>query len=229
MVIAIITLNTVAWVASNAVQEKVLLQHYGFIPAAPLSLSIITSMFLHAGFWHWAGNMLFLWMFGNQIEDSFGRSKFLIIYIVCGLGATLAHWLSDPASTIPCIGASGAISGIVGAYFVLYPRNPFDLHLFFGWWKIHSWSTTARVAVGVWFLEQFLLGLLSRVSHFSAVAFWAHIGGFVTGCSIAFAYAVLVPEEERLGNLTDVDDGAVIHLDLNTQSKGRARGKRAGH
>jgi membrane associated rhomboid family serine protease len=229
VVIGIVVLNTLAWIASYALPHKQLVQEYGFISADPLSLTVLSSMFLHAGFWHWAGNMWFLWMFGNQIEDSFGRFGFSLLYLVSGFGATLLQYLSDPGSTVPCIGASGAISGVVGAYFVLYPRNRFDLDVYFGRWRLHSMPTTARVAVGAWFAEQFLLGLVSRVSHFSAVAFWAHIGGFASGAMIAYAYTLLVPDEERCGNLVEAADTSLVSLDLVALPKRRARRKRGRH
>ncbi|MGQ0642219.1 MAG: rhomboid family intramembrane serine protease, partial [Gemmatimonadaceae bacterium] len=141
----------------------------------------ITSMFLHGSWGHLLGNALFFWVFGNNVEDSMGRIRFLVFYLLCGLAATAAHVIVAPASPIPTVGASGAISGILGAYLLLYPRvlvrtfiPPFFLFNMRAWFML-----------GWWFLWQVIGGLpqLSPVSPevSSGVAFWAHVGGFVAG------------------------------------------------
>jgi hypothetical protein len=144
---------------------------------------ILTSMFLHGGVLHLVFNMWFLWIFGRNIEDALGHFPYLVFYLTCGLAAALAQTLSDPNSLIPMIGASGAIAGVMGGYFVLYPRArvlmlvPF-LFIFFLW--LPAW-----VVLGYWFVLQFLSGvgtaLVAGDRSSGGVAFWAHVGGFLAG------------------------------------------------
>ena len=110
--------------------ERAVFELYGFTPATPTIKTLFTSMFLHAGILHYAGNMFFLWMFGYRVENTFGRSLFIIVYLVCGIGATAAHYIFNATSAGPCVGASGAISGIVGCYFVLFPRSRFNIEIY---------------------------------------------------------------------------------------------------
>jgi membrane associated rhomboid family serine protease len=138
----------------------------------PPVITVFTSMFLHGGFWHLAGNMLYLWIFGNNIEDAMGHVRFFIFYLLCGVAAVAAQVLPDPASTIPMVGASGAISGVLGAYMLLFPR--------------------ARVLLGV------PLGfLILQIGRYAArapgdtqggIAFGAHIGGFIAGCALVTVF-----------------------------------------
>ncbi|MEO8055181.1 MAG: rhomboid family intramembrane serine protease [Acidobacteriota bacterium] len=149
-------------------------------------VTIFTAMFLHGGFLHLAGNMLFLWIFGDNVEDALGHGRFLLFYLVCGVTATLLQALLSPASTIPNLGASGAIAGVLGAYFVLYPRarvvTVIPLFILFPLVEI-----PAGLYLLGWFLLQFWMGSsqLASVGRGGAatggVAFWAHVGGFVTG------------------------------------------------
>lgn len=176
--------------------QSVFLQ-YGFIPAEHRPFTILTSMFLHSGFWHYAGNMFFLWMFGVRVENMLGKVRFLMVYLLCGAGGAGLHFLIDPASTIPCVGASGAISGIAGTFFVLFPRAKFDLVFYLGWFRLGSVPARTYGAVGAWIGEQTLLGIITRVTHFSSVAFWAHVGGFLTGLGGALVFILLVPESSR--------------------------------
>ncbi len=141
---------------------------------------LFTSMFLHGGFMHLAGNMLFLWIFGDNVEDFFGHLGYLAFYLVCGIGSGLVHVLFNLGSPYPAIGASGAISGVMGAYILLYPRNRI-LTFFF----IFLIPVPAFIILGYWFVLQFLegvgqLGMAAR----GGVAFWAHIGGFLIGLGI---------------------------------------------
>lgn len=144
----------------------------------------ITSMFLHGGWGHLLGNLLFLWVFGNNIEDSMGRVRFLVFYLLCGLVAALAHVLVQPGSPVPTVGASGAISGILGAYLVLYPRIHvrmlFIFIIFFKVFRIPAWAVLVW-----WFVLQVLMGLPELTSKGAdvsgGVAVWAHVGGFVAG------------------------------------------------
>lgn len=116
-------------------------------------------------------------------EERLGGIWFLLAYLVCGMGGACLHTLLAPHSLIPCVGASGAISGVAGMYFLLFPRSPFDLVLYFGWWRIKSFPARTRGAVGTWIGEQTVLGLVTTAlgSNGGGVAFWAHVGGFVTG------------------------------------------------
>jgi len=148
--------------------------HVGFEAAF---LPLITSMFLHTGFLHLAGNMLFLWIFGDNVEDSFGHLPYLFFYLVCGLGAGLLHVLFNLGSPIPALGASGAISAVMGAYMVLYPRERILTLVF-----IFVVPIPAVFILGYWFLLQFLAGIDALgTSAKGGVAVWAHVGGFLLG------------------------------------------------
>lgn len=148
---------------------------------------LITSMFLHGGWMHLLGNMWFLWIFGNNVEDSMGRLRFLIFYLVTGLAAALGQVITNPASGIPMVGASGAISGVMGAYLVLYPRVKVyaivPIVIF-----ITSIALPAWVMLGYWFLIQTVSGFFSR-GEMGGTAFWAHVGGFVAGVVLIKLFA----------------------------------------
>jgi membrane associated rhomboid family serine protease len=164
-------------------------------------LTPLTSMFLHGGWGHLLGNMLFFWVFGNNIEDSMGPGRFLVFYLVCGLAAAGAHVLVDPASPVPTVGASGAISGIMGAYLVLYPRVRVNmLFIFIIFFKVIA--IPAWLVLLWWFFVQVISGLpqLSSVRPdvSSGVAVWAHVGGFVTGVALIKLF-----ENRRLVALRD--------------------------
>lgn len=156
-----------------------LVQGRGTTEAALLPL--VTSIFLHSGLMHLAGNMLFLWVFGDNIEDYFGHLGFLVFYLLCGVGSGLIHVLFNLDSRIPAIGASGAISGVMGAYAVLYPRHRI-LTFFF----IFLIPVPAILILGYWFVIQFLEGVngIGMRAQGGGVAIWAHIGGFVIGVLI---------------------------------------------
>ncbi len=162
--------------------------HYGFVPRlifSDLSLShkvipLFTSMFLHAGWWHLIGNMWFLWIFADNVEDEMGHFSFLVFYILCGLAATFTHFIMNFGSDIPTVGASGAIAGVLGAYIRMFPRaRVLTLIPFFMFLEIVE--IPAFVFLGFWFIYQFLLGLSSLGGVGAGIAFWAHIGGFVAG------------------------------------------------
>ncbi len=140
-------------------------------------LPLLTSMFLHANFWHIAGNMLFLWIFGDNVEDFFGHFMYLFFYLVCGIGAGLLHVLFNFHSNIPAVGASGAISGVMGAYILLYPRARILTLV-----VIFPLPIPAVVFLGLWFVLQFLSGISTLgVGVTGGVAVWAHVGGFLLG------------------------------------------------
>jgi len=156
---------------------------------------LFTSMFLHGGWMHLLGNMWFLWLFGNNIEDSMTRPRFVVFYLACGVAAALAQVLANPSSIVPMVGASGAISGVMGAYLVLYPRvrvfTLVTLGFFFTTVALPAW-----VMLVYWMALQFFGGLGSVVSDGGGVAYWAHIGGFVAGIVLVkfFARPVLVAQ-----------------------------------
>lgn len=149
--------------------------------------TILTSMFLHGGWMHLIGNMWFLWVFGNNIEDSMGHARYLVFYLLCGALAAAAHLASAPGSAVPTVGASGAISGIMGAYLVLYPRVRV-ITLFFFVIFIRVIPMPAWVLLLWWFALQVLSGS-ATVGSGGGVAFWAHVGGFVAGVVLIKLFA----------------------------------------
>jgi membrane associated rhomboid family serine protease len=149
---------------------------------------VLTHMFLHGSWMHLLGNMWFLWLFGNNVEDSMGRLRFLAFYLLCGLAAAAAQIVTNPSSPIPMVGASGAISGVMGAYLVLYPRVRVYTLVPLGFF-ITSMALPAWVMLGYWFLIQFVSGLVSVGGEGGGVAFWAHVGGFVAGLVLVKLFA----------------------------------------
>ena len=142
-------------------------------------LGLLTSIFLHGGFMHLAGNMLFLWIFGDNLEEEMGHMPFLLFYLVCGIGAGLMQLASDPSSPVPTVGASGAIAGVMGGYLLLFPRAKVDVFIFFVvFFRIIP--LPAWVMLGLWFLLQLFNGFSVDTSG-GGVAYWAHAGGFVIG------------------------------------------------
>ncbi len=150
------------------------------------ALTLFTSMFIHANFWHIGGNMLFLWVFGDNVEDVFGRIGFVLFYAVSGLGGSLLHFLMSRGSSIPSVGASGAISGVMGAYLLLYPRARILALIPFGFFLRASYIP-ALFFLGFWFVLQLLYGLASRGGG-AGVAYFAHIGGFAAGVLMALPF-----------------------------------------
>ncbi len=151
----------------------------GTAQTIPVVATLFTSMFLHGGLPHLAGNMLYLWIFGNNVEDSMGRIRFIIFYLLCGLIAAYAHALANRHSMIPMLGASGAISGVLGAYLILYPRARVVTLVFFGFY-IRTVEIYAMVVLGFWFVLQFLNAMMASGSR-GGVAWYAHVAGFVAG------------------------------------------------
>jgi membrane associated rhomboid family serine protease len=149
-------------------------------PTIPLPFwtTLFTSMFLHGGWAHLGGNMLYLWIFGDNIEKILGAVRYLIFYLVCGVAAAFAHILSAPNSAIPTVGASGAISGVLGGYLLLFPRNKVRVFTRGG-----IMAVPAFVMLGLWILIQFVSGVgsIAQTEQTSGVAYMAHIGGFVAG------------------------------------------------
>ena len=157
------------------------LGEYDCVAGGPTWSTVLTSMFLHGSWGHLIGNMWFLWVFGNNVEDSMGHSRFVVFYLLTGVVAAAAHVMTAPASGIPTVGASGAISGVMGAYMVLYPRVRVLTLVFFYLVYLPAW-----LMLGYWFLIQFLSGTVADGG--AGVAFWAHVGGFFAGVLLVKAF-----------------------------------------
>ena len=148
----------------------------------PAPLTLVTSMFLHGGIMHLLGNMLFLWVLGDNVEDALGHVRYVFFYLICGVLAALAHAGIDPASKVPMVGASGAISGVIGAYLVLHPKAPIKVLIsYFVVWM------PAYVVLGFWAGFQFVSAAMASGGAGGGVAWWAHIGGLVAGVALIFA------------------------------------------
>jgi membrane associated rhomboid family serine protease len=147
----------------------------------------LTSMFLHGGWFHLIGNMWFLWLFGNNVEDSMGHVRYLVFYLLSGVAAASAQTFVNPNSAIPMVGASGAISGVMGAYVVLYPRVRVHMLIVLGFF-ITRIAVPAFLMLGYWFLLQLLGGLPTIGDEKGGVAFWAHAGGFFAGAILILAF-----------------------------------------
>ncbi|HEU4680476.1 MAG TPA: rhomboid family intramembrane serine protease [Gemmatimonadales bacterium] len=152
----------------------------------PTWFTPLTSMFLHGGWFHLIGNMWFLWVFGNNVEDSMGHFRSLAFYILCGLAAAATQAFMNPSSPIPMVGASGAISGVMGAYIVLYPRVQVHMLVFLGIF-ITRIVVPAYMMLGYWFLLQIIGGGLAS-GEGGGVAFWAHAGGFIAGAILIYVF-----------------------------------------
>lgn len=148
--------------------------------AIPVGLTLVTSMFLHGGWMHLLGNMLYLWIFGNNIEDVMGHAKYVVFYVLCGVLAALSHALTDPGSQIPMVGASGAISAVLGAYLLLFPRA----HVLVLLPGVGMTRVAAGIVLGMWFVTQLVSGGMSVGATGGGVAFFAHVGGFVAGMAL---------------------------------------------
>jgi membrane associated rhomboid family serine protease len=164
---------------------------YGAIPANVSQFhdlyTVLTSMFLHGGWSHLLGNMLFLWIFGDNIEDAMGHLSYLVFYLLCGFAAAALQIALSPNSTIPLIGASGAISGVMGAYIVLFPRGNVRVLIIFGFFA--QVLVPAWVMIGLWFLLQLVSGFSTLGgADTGGVAFWAHVGGFIAGALLVFLF-----------------------------------------
>ncbi len=175
---------------------------FGLVPAdvmsgksemLPLYSTFFTSMFVHAGLLHILSNMIFLAVFGDNVEDLLGPVPYLIFYLLCGLAASAAQIAADPASTIPNVGASGAIAGVLAGYLILLPQGTVRLFIFFGFFY-HITKVPALLFISVWFVIQLFSGVasLGAVVEGGGVAYWAHIGGFLAGLLLAFLYKTIM-------------------------------------
>ena len=150
------------------------------IAVLPAWATAFTYMFMHGGFWHLAGNMLFLWIFGNNIEEAMGHTRFFIFYVACGIVAAFSQVLPNPGSVVPIVGASGAISGVLGAYMLLFPRARVLLGLPLGFVNVEFGRFPAIWVLATWFGMQIVMGFASR----GGIVFGAHIAGFIAGCAL---------------------------------------------
>jgi membrane associated rhomboid family serine protease len=171
------------FVATYAVIPIELTHNIDLPPASlrPAFLTVLTSMFMHGGLVHLFGNMLYLWIFGNNVEDEMGHGRFVVFYLLCGTAAALAQVIANPNSRMPMIGASGAIAGVLGAYLVMHPRAQVETVLFF-FLFIRIVRLPAVFVLGFWFVIQLFQGMASvGMPDTGGVAWFAHIGGFITG------------------------------------------------
>jgi membrane associated rhomboid family serine protease len=160
---------------------------------SPIYLTLLTAMFMHGGVLHIAGNMLYLWIFGDNVENRFGALPFLLFYLLSGVAGSLAQVAMNPQSTIPSLGASGAISGVLGAYLVLFPRNRVRAIFFY-----QVVSIPAIVAIGIWIVLQFIsgIGAIEETTQTGGVAYAAHVGGFLAGVIMTLILRVLIREKK---------------------------------
>jgi membrane associated rhomboid family serine protease len=182
---ALIAINVLVFVLLELPQGENLdafLNRWGTIPAQIVAgnglLTLITSMFLHGGWLHLGSNMLFLWIFGDNVEDAFGHVLYLVFYLVCGIAASLAQVLVDTGSTIPGVGASGAIAGVLAAYIVLFGGRPVRVLM-----RGVLTNVPSYVMIGLWIVTQLVAGFGGQSD---GVAYWAHIGGFIAGLVLTF-------------------------------------------
>lgn len=191
--LGLIVLNTLVFIfqAFSPADPREIVFAYGAIPNYLLTfqnvqpihpfLTVFTSMFMHGGLFHITGNMLYLWIFGNNIEDKLGHMRFIIFYLLSGVVAAYSHAITEPSSVIPMVGASGAVSGILGAYLLLFPRARIHTLIFLGFF-IQVIRLPALIVLGFWIVLQFINSLLSRgLVNQGGVAWFAHIGGFLFG------------------------------------------------
>jgi membrane associated rhomboid family serine protease len=202
--VTIIVLNSLAWLFELSLPHEELNQFltvYGVVPAHFAWPTLITSMFLHAGWVHVIGNMWYLWIFGDNVEDSLGHGRFIVFYLLCGIVAAFGQILIQPDSTLPTIGASGAIAGVMGAYFVLYPQSRvLTLLPLIIIWEIVE--LPAVVLLGFWFLLQlFSAGTIAMTASTGGggVAFMAHVAGFLFGVVAVFVFKKRQRSEEWWG------------------------------
>ena len=191
---AIISINVLIFVFQlnmgmvSSAAEREFIYRFGFIPANFSIITVFTSMFLHGGISHIMGNMWFLWVFGDNVEGVLGHVKFAVFYIICGLAATMSQLFVDPSSTIPMVGASGAIAGVLGMYMIRFPHARVHVFAF-----IIIFFTTFRIpamfVLGFWFFNQLTNGLGSLgFDTTGGVAWFAHIGGFISGVILNQAF-----------------------------------------
>lgn len=199
--ITLVVLNVLVYLRSMGLDDRefaAFVGAFGLVPATFAWATVFSSMFVHGGLMHVVGNMLYLWIFGDNVEDRMGHGRFLVFYLICGIAAAVAQTMVSPDSLVPMVGASGAVAGVMGAYFVLYPKSrvltlfPFPLTLV---------EIPAIYLLGLWFVMQFVNGLITLAPPAEGqlaggVAFWAHIAGFGAGVLLIFVFRR--PERARV-------------------------------
>jgi membrane associated rhomboid family serine protease len=190
---AVIALNVLVFLFQVMMPERELFRFITEWAAIPAEISrgqdlsgLLTSMFLHAGWAHLIGNMLFLWVFGDNVEDTMGHARYLLFYLLCGLAAGGLQIALDPRSSVPLVGASGAIAGVLGAYIILFPHGRIRTIIGFFVVLVPAW-----VQIGLWAVLQFFSGFASlgvRTDEGGGVAYWAHVGGFVAGVLLVWVF-----------------------------------------
>ena len=196
--IALILLNSAAFLFERTLtdpQLQAFVTFYGLVPAYFSVGSLVTSMFLHTGWLHFLGNMLYLWIFGDNIEDRVGHGRFLLFYLLCGGAAAFGQVVASPDSLVPMVGASGAIAGVMGAYFVLFPRSRV-LTLVWVILYVDVVEIPALFFLGFWFALQLVSGVGSYGLRGGGIAFWAHAAGFLAGMGLVTL--LRRPERERI-------------------------------
>ncbi len=199
--ITLIALNALAFLYELQFSEEGLqafVMSFGVVPAYFSWMTVLTSMFLHGGWLHFLGNMLYLWIFGDNVEDRLGHGLYLVFYLGCGTAAALGQVFTQPYSMVPMIGASGAIAGVMGAYFVLFPHSRVLTAVFIVFF-LDLIEIPAIFFLGIWFLMQFFSGIGSLGADAAAggVAFWAHIGGFVVGAGCGALWRAFESTRQR--------------------------------
>jgi membrane associated rhomboid family serine protease len=212
LTIVLVLINVAVFIAEVTIFRPGLSEffsEYGVVPAQVLEgrqlYSFLTSLFLHGGWFHLISNMVFLWIFGDNVEAALGRVIYPIFYLVGGIAASLTHVAVSPNSTLPSVGASGAIGAILGAYIVMFPRSQVRVLLLFGFFMVIR-RITAILFLGIWFAMQFFSGIASigaETAQTGGVAVWAHVGGFVFGVLVGLLFRGrakdLTLEENREG------------------------------
>ena len=185
---ALIALNVLFFIVELSAGDA-FIQTWAFVPSRFLAnpgedfLTIFTSMFMHGGWLHIGGNMLYLWIFGDNVEDRFGHLRYLVFYLLCGIAATFAQMAFSLGSSIPNLGASGAIAGVLGAYLLLFPQRKVTVLLGYGVARM-----PALIVIGLWFVLQLFSGIgsIASTADTGSIAYMAHIGGFIAGVVLAF-------------------------------------------
>ena len=185
---ALIALNVLFFIVELSAGDA-FIQTWAFVPSRFLAnpgedfLTIFTSMFMHGGWLHIGGNMLYLWIFGDNVEDRFGHLRYLVFYLLCGIAATFAQMAFSLGSSIPNLGASGAIAGVLGAYLLLFPQRKITVLLGYGVARM-----PALIVIGLWFVLQLFSGIgsIASTADTGGIAYMAHIGGFIAGVVLAF-------------------------------------------
>ena len=185
---ALIALNVLFFIVELSAGDA-FIQTWAFVPSRFLAnpgedfLTIFTSMFMHGGWLHIGGNMLYLWIFGDNVEDRFGHLRYLVFYLLCGIAATFAQMAFSLGSSIPNLGASGAIAGVLGAYLLLFPQRKITVLLGYGVARM-----PALIVIGLWFVLQLFSGIgsIASTADTGSIAYMAHIGGFIAGVVLAF-------------------------------------------